>query len=46
MLTDAQVRQVEERGWLQIDEPVNYHDIDDEEVRFWEESGGWEEADE
>ncbi|HEX6559892.1 MAG TPA: hypothetical protein VF021_10530 [Longimicrobiales bacterium] len=45
LLSDDQIRQVEERGWIELDEPLNYDDIEDEEARFWEETS-WEEPDE
>jgi hypothetical protein len=44
LLSDEQIRQVEERGWIEFEEPLNYRDIEDEEVRFWEES--WDEPEE
>jgi len=45
MLSDEQMRQVEQRGWIEFDEPLDLNEIEDEEVRFWEESS-WEEPDE
>lgn len=45
MLTDEQIRQVEERGWIDYEEPIDYEGVEDEEARFWEESS-WDEPDE
>jgi hypothetical protein len=44
-LTDAQIRQMEERGWVDVEEPLDYEEIDDEQARFWEESK-WDEPEE
>ena len=44
-LTDGQIRQLEERGWVDVEEPLDYEEIDDEEARFWEESN-WDEPEE
>lgn len=44
-LTDAQIRQLEIRGYVDVDEPMDLSDIQDEETRFWEESP-WEDPDE
>jgi hypothetical protein len=44
-LTDDMVRQIEERGHIDVDEPLDLEEIQDEEARFWEEQP-WEETDE
>jgi hypothetical protein len=43
-LSDAMVRQIEQRGFVDVDEPLDLNTIQEEEARFWEEP--WEEADE
>ncbi|HSJ23827.1 MAG TPA: hypothetical protein VK929_04015 [Longimicrobiales bacterium] len=43
-LSDEMVRQIEESGWVEVDEPLDYEEIQEEEARFWEEP--WEEPDE
>lgn len=44
-LTDDMVRQIEETGYIDVDEPLDLQEIQDEETRFWEEAP-WEEPDE
>lgn len=44
-LTDDMVRQIEESGRIDVDEPLDLEEIQDEEARFWEEQP-WEETDE
>lgn len=44
-LNDAMIRQIEENGWVDVDEPLDHDTIQEEEARFWEEEP-WEEADE
>jgi len=44
-LNDDLIRQIEERGWVDLDEPLDHDTIQEEEARFWEEEP-WEEADE
>lgn len=44
MLTDELVRQIEESGWVELDEPLDMREIQEEEARFWEEP--WDEPDE
>ena len=44
-LTDDMVRQIEESGHIDVDEPLDLEEIQDEEARFWEEQP-WEETDE
>jgi hypothetical protein len=44
VLTDEQIRAIEERGTLRLDEmdePLDLHDAQEEEERFWDES--WDE---
>jgi hypothetical protein len=43
-LSDDMVRQIEESGWVEVDEPLDYEEIQQEEARFWEEP--WDEPDE
>lgn len=43
-LSDEMVRQIEESGWVEVDEPLDHEEIQEEEARFWEEP--WEEPDE
>ena len=45
ILTDDMVRQIEESGHIDVDEPLDLEEIQDEEARFWEEQP-WEETDE
>lgn len=40
-LTDDAIEDIEERGWLATDEPLDLEDIQDEERQFWTED--WEE---
>lgn len=44
-LTDDMVRQIEEVGYVEFDEPLDLQEIQDEEERFWEEAP-WEEPEE
>jgi hypothetical protein len=43
-LTDDMVRQIEENGYIDVDEPLDLQEIQDEEERFWEEAP-WEDDD-
>jgi hypothetical protein len=45
LLTDDMVRQIEESGYVDVDEPLDLEQIQEEEERFWEEQP-WEEPDE
>jgi hypothetical protein len=46
VISDDMVRQIEEDGWLDIDDdPLDLDTIQEEEARFWDEER-WEEADE
>ena len=45
-ISDDMVRQIEEAGWIDIDEPLDIEQIQDEEARFWEEAPWEEEPDE
>jgi hypothetical protein len=44
-LTDDLVRQIEEIGTIDVDEPLDLQEIQEEEERFWEEAP-WEEEEE
>jgi hypothetical protein len=44
VLTDDMVRQIEEQGQVDVDDPLDLEQIQDEEARFWEEQ--WDEPDE
>jgi hypothetical protein len=44
MLSDDMVRQIEESGWVEVDEPLDLEEIQEEEARFWEEP--WDEPEE
>lgn len=44
-LTDAMVRQIEESGSVEYDDPLDLEQIHEEEARFWDERP-WEETDE
>lgn len=44
-LTDDMVRQIEEAGYVDLDEPLDLEEIQEEEERFWEEAP-WEDPDE
>lgn len=44
-LTDEMVRQIEEVGYVELDEPLDLQEIQEEEERFWEEAP-WEEPEE
>lgn len=43
-LTDDQIRVIEERGAVEVEDPLDLDHIRDEEQRFWEES--WDEPEE
>ncbi len=43
-LDDAQLRQIEETGRLELDAPLDREEIQAEEERFWEET--WDEPEE
>lgn len=43
-LTDEMVRAIEESGRIEVDEPLDFETIEDEESRFWEET--WDEPEE
>jgi hypothetical protein len=43
-LSDDMVRQIEERGFVDVDDPLDHDTIQEEEARFWDEP--WDEADE
>lgn len=45
LLTDDLVRQIEEDGRVDFDEPLDLEQIQEEEARFWEDRP-WEESDE
>jgi hypothetical protein len=44
VLTDDMLRQIEQSGWIELDEPLDLEEIQEEEARFWEEP--WEEPEE
>jgi hypothetical protein len=44
VLSDDMVRQIEHSGWIEVDEPLDLQEIQEEEARFWEEP--WDEPDE
>lgn len=44
-LTDDMVRQIEEAGYIDVDEPLDIQEIQEEEERFWEEAP-WEDPEE
>jgi hypothetical protein len=44
VLTDVMIREIEGRGRLELDEPLDHGQIQEEEARFWEEH--WDEPDE
>jgi hypothetical protein len=44
VLTDDMIRQIEERGRVELDEPLDLDQIQEEEARFWEEH--WDDPDE
>jgi hypothetical protein len=43
-LSDDMIRQIEARGVVEVDDPLDLDEIQEEEVRFWEEP--WDEPDE
>jgi hypothetical protein len=45
ILNDDMIRQIEESGSIDVDDPLDHDTIQEEEARFWEEEP-WEEADE
>jgi hypothetical protein len=45
VLNDAMVRQIEQSGFIDVDDPLDLDTIQEEEARFWEEER-WEESDE
>lgn len=45
LLTDDLVRQIEEDGRVDFDEPLDIEQIQEEEARFWEDRP-WEDSDE
>ena len=44
-LTDEAIRQIENHGVVEVDEPLDLRDVDAEERRFWDEET-WDESDE
>ena len=44
-VTDDVVRQIEKRGRVEVDEPLDMEEIEAEERRFWEEET-WDESEE
>jgi hypothetical protein len=44
IVTDELVRQIEEVGYVEIDDPLDLDEIQEEEARFWEEK--WDEPEE
>jgi hypothetical protein len=44
-LTDDMVRQIEDAGYVDVDEPLDLEEIQEQEERFWEEAP-WEEPEE
>jgi hypothetical protein len=44
VLTDDMIRQIEDRGRVDVEEPLDLDEIQEEEARFWEEP--WDEPDE
>jgi hypothetical protein len=44
VLSDDMIRQIEERGRIEVDDPLDLEQIEEEEARFWEEQ--WDEPDE
>jgi hypothetical protein len=44
VLTDDMIRQIEDRGRVDVEEPLDLDEIEEEEARFWEEP--WDEPDE
>jgi hypothetical protein len=43
-LDDDLIRQIEENGWIELEEPLDLDHIREQEQRFWEES--WDEPEE
>jgi hypothetical protein len=43
-LTDDLVRQIEDTGFIEFDDPLDLNEIQEEEARFWEEH--WDEPEE
>lgn len=44
-LTDDMVRQIEDQGSIDLDDPLDLQEIQEEEERFWEEAP-WEDPEE
>jgi hypothetical protein len=44
-LSDEMVRQIEEAGYVDVDEPLDLEQIQDEEARFWDEAPWEDEVD-
>jgi hypothetical protein len=44
VLSDDMIRQIETSGRIDVDEPLDLGEIQEEEARFWEET--WDEPDE
>jgi hypothetical protein len=44
VLDDDLIRQIERKGYIELEEPLDLEDIRKQEERFWEES--WDEPDE
>jgi hypothetical protein len=44
VLSDDMIRQIEERGRIEVEEPLDLGQIQEEEARFWEEH--WDDPDE
>ncbi|HET9981951.1 MAG TPA: hypothetical protein VFQ38_00120 [Longimicrobiales bacterium] len=44
VLTDQAIREIEERGELSVDDPLDWDEVREEEERFWGE--GWDEPEE
>ena len=44
-LTDEAIRQIENHGVVEVDEPLDLRDVDAEERRFWDEET-WDESEE
>lgn len=45
VLSDDLIRQIEEVGHVEVDEPLDLEQIQEEEARFWEDRP-WEDSDE
>jgi hypothetical protein len=42
-LSDDLIRQIEESGYVELDEPLDHEQIQEEEARFWDDAP-WEET--